>query len=57
MLREKMAGENLREDRVEVAFEQWTERISEQAPTEFPPLEGKQYRKVTSRTDRAQMRI
>jgi hypothetical protein len=26
MLREKMAGENLREGGMEVAFEQWTEK-------------------------------
>ena len=47
MQREEMAGENLREEIVEVAFEQWTEkydfiRSAEQDSTDFP-VTGIQY--------------
>ncbi len=39
--REKMAGENFREGRMEVAFELWTEqRIPSRLQRRFPPLSG-----------------
>lgn len=39
--REKMAGENFREGRMEVAFELWTEqRNPSRLQRRFPPLSG-----------------
>ncbi len=41
MNREKMAGENFREGRMEVAFELWIEQITlSRLQRKFPPLSG-----------------
>ena len=48
MNREKMAGENFREGRMEVAFELWIEQITlSRLQRKFPPLSGKRYRNYT----------
>lgn len=50
MQREKMAGENLRDGLMEVAFEQWTERIvlNLSRLQRNPGVKGERYRKGSS---------
>lgn len=53
-----MAGGNLRDGRMEVASELWTERLMpSRLQRNFPPLRGKQYRMSAemSRIDRVQI--
>ena len=51
MNREKMAGENFREGRMEVAFELWIEQITlSRLQRKVPPLSGKRYRNYTGKS-------
>ncbi|MGF7012280.1 hypothetical protein M2146_002834 [Lachnospiraceae bacterium PF1-22] len=45
MQREKMVGENLRDEYWEVAFEQWTERVIFSRLQRYPHVTEEQYRK------------